>query len=238
MKLWELTGKEFEQHEARIAILPVGSVERHGDHLPLGTDGIIPLAIAEEVEKLAPHILVLPPVWYGSSTTLRKFAGTFDIPHETLYQYVLSILMEAARNGVKLLVVLNGHGGNTVALKLAAKKAAYTTGMTILVVNWWTDLARQARAQLFEHPGHAGEDETSVMLALMPDKIDMKSAFDHPTEYVDLPIYSRKIEERIYPRALSGSASKADGEKGRKWLIEMAKDLLDMINKAYVLTSQ
>jgi len=120
MKIVDITGSRFDGADKSVALLPVGSVERHGDHLPLGTDGTIPTHIAERAGDVL-KCLVLPVVWYGSCKAMREFPGTFDIDSEALYKYLQSIMAEAHRNGVKLLVVINGHGGNTTPISMAAR---------------------------------------------------------------------------------------------------------------------
>jgi len=228
MKLWELNGNVFESIKKDIAILPIGSVERHGDHLPLGTDTIIPLYIAEEVSRRL-GILLLPPIWYGSCRGLRDFPGTFDIEPSVLYSYVLNVMLEAARNGVKLLIVLNGHGGNTSILTSAAREASFKSDISIVVLNWWVDLGATVRKELFKYPGHAGEDETSLLLAIKPNLIDMTKAFDHLKEYPPFKIYSKKIEREVYERALNGRATLATPKKGEAWLEAIINDLIKVI---------
>ncbi|HDH06784.1 MAG TPA: creatininase family protein, partial [Thermoproteales archaeon] len=166
MKLWELNGSKFEEISPKIAILPVGSIERHGNHLPLGTDTIVPLSLAEEVANRRKEVIVLPPIWYGSCRGLRKFRGTFDIDVEVLYLYVKNVLEEAVRNGFKIILVLNGHGGNTSIIRLAAREVALKNDVHIVVIDWWRDIAEETRKELFKEPGHAGEDETSIVLCI------------------------------------------------------------------------
>jgi len=234
MRLWELDGDTFEKIKKDVAILPVGSLERHGNHLPLGTDTIIPLYIAEEVSKRL-GILLLPPIWYGSCRGLRKFPGTFDIDTSVLYVYVLNVMLEVARNGVKLLIVLNGHGGNTPVLLSAAREASYRSEMSVVVLNWWTDLGTTVRKELFKHPGHAGEDETSLLLAISPSLVDMSKAFDHLKEYPPLRIYSMKLEREVYKQALNGSATSATPDKGKVWLKAIIDDLVEIIKESMEL---
>jgi len=231
MKLWEVSGPAFEKHPKAVAILPVGSIERHGNHLPLGTDTMVVMYLAERLRERL-DVLVLPPIWYGSCRGLKDFPGTFDIEPNVLYNYVLNVMVEAARNGIHMLVTLNGHGGNTEILGVAAREAAFRTEMHVILLNWWSDLGIQAQKELFEAPGHAGEDETSVMLAIAPDTVKMSRAMDHVVTYPSMKIYSKKVERLIYPDALSGSATKASPEKGKSWLDTALDDLVRIIREA------
>ncbi|MGQ9760067.1 MAG: creatininase family protein, partial [Candidatus Methanomethylicaceae archaeon] len=164
MRIEKLTGYDFERAKKDLAILPIGSVERHGDHLPIGTDTFIPEYISEKAAEIL-NCLVLPPVWYSSCKAMRDFLGTYDIDEEVLYRYLKCIMLEAHRNGIKLLVVVNGHGGNSVPIAIAAREATCETPISVLVLDWWKDLGGEELSK-FTSPGHAGEDETSAMLAV------------------------------------------------------------------------
>jgi Uncharacterized protein, putative amidase len=131
MNWWELTWPEFERVDKTVALLPTGIVEAHGPHLPLGTDALMATYIAEETARRT-NVLLLPTVWYGNTYVLDKFPGTISISNETLYRLYLDIFREVARNGVRYLVVVNGHGGNVDALSMAAKDAARETKLTVI----------------------------------------------------------------------------------------------------------
>jgi creatinine amidohydrolase len=230
LKAETLTGYDFERTKKDTALLPVGSLERHGDHLPLGTDTLIPDFISQKVAESL-DCLVLPPVWYGSCKAMRSFAGTFDIPEEVLYKYLKSIMVEAHRNGIRLLVVVNGHGGNSVPIAMAAREATRETDLSVLVVDWWKDLGAEALSK-FSSPGHAGEDETSAMLAVNSDIVKMDLARLHEIQYLSFKIYSKKLDERLYKIALTGDATKASKEKGEELMGAVISDLIKIIEDA------
>ena len=230
LKAETLTGYDFERTKKDTALLPVGSLERHGDHLPLGTDTLIPDFISQKVAESL-DCLVLPPVWYGSCKAMRSFAGTFDIPEEVLYKYLKSIMVEAHRNGIRLLVVVNGHGGNSVPIAMAAREATRETDLSVLVVDWWKDLGAEALSK-FSSPGHAGEDETSAMLAVNSDIVKMDLARLHEIQYLSFKIYSKKLDERLYKIALTGDATKASKEKGEELMGAVISDLIKVIEDA------
>jgi len=232
VRVWSIPGSRFDSLEKRLAVVPVGSLERHGDHLPLGTDTLEALYIAERVsEELCAHLF--PPVWYGSSRGLARFPGTVDVGDDAFHEYVYRVLRGVASMGYRMVLAVNGHGGNSLALRLAAKRASYETGVPIAVVDWWSELAQEKRRQLFQYPGHAGEDETSAMLYIAPESVDMSKASDHVVETVPrLSVYSPRLEEMLYPRAVLGKATAASAEKGREWLEEVVKDLVKRIREA------
>lgn len=246
MNEWaSLTGREFEETPKDVAILPVGSLERHGDHLPLGTDILAPEWIARQVaSKLREHgvsALVMPTVPYGSSRILAKFPGTVSVDDSAFREYVKSVLKEALRNGFKLVLVVNGHGGNTSLLREAARDAAYSTNGAVLLINWWTDVAQDKRKSLFpeETLGHAGADETAVMMAISPDLVKMEYLKKNPVKYPALRLYCRKYEEEIlFPEALSGDPSAASPEKGKELLTAVVDGITDSVLRALKLIQE
>jgi creatinine amidohydrolase len=152
-----------------IVLLPVGSIEQHATHLPVDNDIFTSFEISKRVAaKLAGEfrILVAPPLPYGLSPHHMGFPGTVTLSTETFIQAVRDICTSLARHGLKKIVIVNGHGGNTSALHVASHTAASETGAKIFVMEWW-DLVPDVIAKLFKPPFyHACETETSMVLAL------------------------------------------------------------------------
>lgn len=231
VEVWELTGREFDEGRSKVAVVPVGSVERHGDHLPLGTDAIEAQWVARRVaEELGADLF--PPIWYGVSPGLARFPGTINVSQQAFIAYVTDVLREVARNGYRLVVVINGHGGNTPALRAAIKDAAASTDAAYALFDWWRDAGREALARLFRSPGHAGEDETSAMLYIDGAHVRMEYASPHalPPElsrvYSSVYVESRRVEELYYPRAVLGDPTAASAERGREWLEAVVRDIV------------
>jgi len=172
-----------------------------------------------------------PVVWYGSCKAMREFPGTFDIDSEALYKYVYSVMAEAQRNRIKLLVVVNGHGGNTTPISMAAREVSSTSDLSVIVLDWWKELGTE-KAKIFTSPGHAGEDETSTMLAISEGGVDMKRARAHEVTYPKFRIYSKRIDEELYRIALTGDARKATKDKGEELLDAVVKDLVAIVREA------
>ena len=228
----EITGREFQLLKPEIALLPVGTIERHGDHLPLGTDNIVPSWIADKVaERLGGDVIVLPQINYGVTVTLANFPGSINIPSEVFMQYVKHVLLEVARNGVKYVVVLNGHGGNTRELQIVAKEVTSLTNLSVLIIDWWRDVAQQKRTELFKYPGHAGEDETSAVMAIRPELVRKEYAKDHVMPYPTLKIYSRKLDESIFPEAVNGKATLASIEKGKEFMEAVVNEVIKVVKE-------
>ncbi|ABW00968.1 creatininase family protein [Caldivirga maquilingensis] len=232
MRWWELTWPDFEKVDKTIAILPTGIVEAHGPHLPLGTDALMATYIAEEAARRT-NALLLPTVWYGNTYVLDKFPGTISISNEVLYMLYREIFREVVRNGVKYLVVVNGHGGNVDALSMASKDVAKETNLVIILVNWWIDLGREARRKVLETPeGHAAEDETSEVWAAYPHLVKWIPRDGSADEWVEVKfrVYGKDAYALEYTKAVQGYPSRASVEKGKVILESAINELTQLIN--------
>ncbi|MEM1951522.1 MAG: creatininase family protein [Candidatus Nitrosocaldus sp.] len=154
------------RNDARIkAILPIGSLEQHGRHLPLATDSIIAEHVAARVAERINAIL-LPCIGYGISYEHEPLFNV-SISAHTLYMLVEDICRSLAENGVKRVIILNAHYGNDHALLSCVKELAKKykdKGMLICSITY---------SLLLDRPDHAGENETSLMLAIRPDLVRM-----------------------------------------------------------------
>lgn len=165
MYLHEETTTTADLNEKTVAVLPTGSIEQHGPALPLGTDLVTARAMAEGVADME-HIAVLPPVPVGVSIHHRQFDGTAWVRDETFCTYVTEILDSLAGHDVRRAVIVNGHGGNTAALRRAARWLRDAETMFAVPWNWWDNLTEQLRAELDTELGHADAVETSIMAHL------------------------------------------------------------------------
>lgn len=171
-----------------IAVLPVAATEQHGPHLPLSVDTDIVNGV---VQAALPHLaadlpaLFLPTQAVGFSPEHTRFAGTLTLKSETLLRVWTELGECVAASGVKKLVLFNAHGGQVGALDLVARDLRARLGMLVYSVNWFHLPLRDANGQdvnaLFsaeEHRFgiHAGEIETSLMLALAPGRVRMPQA--------------------------------------------------------------
>lgn len=161
--------RQFEA--ADVAVFPIGSTEQHGPHLPLGTDHFIAEAMAHSIRDRADTI-VLPTIPVGVSPHHRHFDGTLSTRSAVLEAFVRDILESTASHGLEKIVVVNGHGGNTDAIRRAAEdlrreRSAYVTRWS------WSDAVADLKRELFDMVvGHADGSESSVMLYLADELVD------------------------------------------------------------------
>lgn len=182
------TSTDEASRAARVAVLPVGSFEQHGSHLPLATDTIVASAIARSVAA-AYDLLLLPPVTIGCSHEHAGWAGTVSIRSSTLAAIITDVAASLRRSGVDQLVVVNGHGGNYVLSNVTQEANTETRRMALFPGrDDWERARRQAGLASSGHDDmHAGEIETSLLLHLCPSLVrEGFEGADHVAERPDL----------------------------------------------------
>lgn len=225
-----LTWPEFaDQIGQRMVLVPVGSVEQHGPHLPLGTDTFIIWQLAQRLaERL--DALVAPPVWYAAASDPasgggQRFPGTMSLRGTTLLCLIGDILREFFRHGARHLVLLNGHFENTAFLAEAARQVLPsddTSGRRIILVNWWEHVSEAVLRDLFPEgfPGweveHASLTETSLMMALIPSLVHPDRIPPRPREYQVPPRHKvfPEPQGRVPPSGILYTAVGASPERG------------------------
>jgi len=183
----ELTWPEMRQVIAQqpVVLLPFGTIEDHGPHLPINTDHVIVEAIClEAARRAAGDVLVMPLVAYGLDEHHMDFPGTVSVDIQTLLAYVADVASSAARHGFTHVLIVNGHGSNEPIADLAARRVVLETGAICgaMSPNAAIDptLAEPVFSEMRQSaPGgvsHAGEYETAMMLHLRPDLVHMDRA--------------------------------------------------------------
>jgi creatinine amidohydrolase/Fe(II)-dependent formamide hydrolase-like protein len=246
--LWgELNWPDAEERlrKVDVALLPVGSIEQHGPHLPLDTDAFDADYLAKRVAEACsdPKPFVLPLIPYGVSYQHAEFKGTIRVSNEALAGFVYDIGMSAARNGIKKLVIINGHGGNDPALNYAAQKINRDAHIFVAVDTGETSDIDIERIAETTNDVHAGEIETSTSLAVRPHLVRMDRAARMVPRFSSryLNFSSRRgiswhaYTKRISDTGVMGDPTKANAEKGEKmWrmmiahLVALVEDLKSM----------
>lgn len=164
--------------EQKVVLLPTGSTEQHGPHLPLDTDVFLAESICLEVgRRLADRVLVLPPISYGLNQHHIDFPGTIHIEPETFIAFCLDITKSVAYHGFTKIMLVNGHGSNAPLIDLVARKTVLQTRSLCAAVTCLS-LARQAFDEVRETDviAHADEMETSLYLHLAGERVRMERA--------------------------------------------------------------
>ncbi len=173
----EMTAEEFSEalKKTDTVIVPLGSVEQHGPHLPTGTDTFIPIEVAKRVAERV-GALVAPPIFYGNSVSMRGMPGVLTVSPEALSAYLLDVCKSLAEQGFKKIVILNGHGGNTQVVDFVGHRVREETDAIVVRVDWWRIAYREIKRVCSSPVMHADEGETSVMLACRPELVKMDRA--------------------------------------------------------------
>lgn len=186
MKPWRLQELTLTQTKSRtpdVALLPIGSTEAHGPHVPYGSDSFHSTAISDRVCEAAAargaSVVLLPTLPYGVQGNTMGFPMTIGVEQTTLDRMITEIIASLERQGVKKLVLVNGHGGND--FKPLLRSIYPKTPVFVCLVDWWKVGSDKAK-EIFELPGeHADEMETSVGLALFGDLVHLPDARDGST---------------------------------------------------------
>jgi creatinine amidohydrolase len=220
MRLGDATWPDIDAQRGRcLLMLPLGSIEQHGPHLPLDTDARIAGALASHLASTRRDVVVAPVLPFGASGEHAAFPGTLLIGHAELCQVVVE-LVRSARASFAGIVVVSAHGGNAEALHAAAAQCA-ADGEEVL---FWTAAPEGGDA-------HAGRTETSLMLAIDPGAVRLDRAEAGCTAPL-ASILPRLRAEGVRPVSSSGVLGDPRGasvDEGKALLERMAAGLNEAI---------
>lgn len=232
--LWnDLTAKELVAlaKQDPIVILPIGSTEQHGPHLPVQVDSLLVSEVARRAaERMHVPALVMPAIWTGLAEHHMSLGGTVTLDYATFHALIRQVCLSIARQGVGRIALLNGHGGNIAALQVMAGELAKEVPAVVPVATYFL-LAQQHFAEILERQAgvrHACEAETSMMLALRPNLVDLTAmmAVDAPADGLSSEGFHRwRSIEHWSASGVIGYPAAASAEKGER-LLEAAADVV------------
>jgi len=241
-----------------VAVLPVAATEQHGPHLPLRVDsaladGVISAALAHLPTEVA--ALFLPTQTVGLSPEHARFAGTLTLKAETLIRLWTDIGESVAATGVKKLVLFNSHGGQAGVMDIVTRDLRARLGLLVYSVNWYglplvgpqgEDVNALFSAHEHRFGIHAGEIETSMMLALAPELVDMAQAQNFASTSQDRAKRydilgngkSAKLGWQMQdynPQGAVGNAAAASADKGRAVVDAAGRALARLLGEVHAL---
>ena len=203
-----------------VAILPVGATEQHGHHLPLGVD----VMLAEGVSRLVAEetgALLLPALPFGYSWVWRDIPGTVSVQQHNVEAVIKDVAHSVSRYGIELLAIINGHEANNSSMKYAARELEDEVRVPVIYF-FYPDLSelmeKYCDSPTWHGMVHACEFETSLMLALYPEHVQMQKAI---AEYPEKPsLYGRSTISlgHLSESGVFGDPTKATEEKGKQML--------------------
>ena len=228
-----------------IAVLPLAATEQHGPHLPLETDILIAQAYLARVRELLSGdlpISFLPIEPVGISTEHTDFPGTLTLAPETALKSWLALGESVARGGIKKLVMVTSHGGNSAAMSLVAQELRARQHMLVVTTAWGRLSAAAAlfSAEEVEHGIHGGAIETSIMLARYGDEVKREAIADFRPSTIALKKDFRWLSAQrpapfawqtqdLHPSGAVGDATQATPEKGERLIDEGAKAFCELL---------
>jgi creatinine amidohydrolase len=240
--LWEeMTWVEIEEYLKKMdtVLLPCGAIEQHGPHLPVDIDYFDAKYLSYKVAEACsePRPLVLPAIPFGVSYHHEEFKGTLSVSNDALSLFIYDIGMSLAKNGVKKIIIINGHGDNAPTLNYAAQMINRDARIFVCVDTGETSDVDIATMIETANDIHAGDIETSTTLAVRPDLVQMDKAVDASLEFgsdflnfdnergVNWYVRTNKLSES----GVMGDATQATAEKGKRMWKVMIHNLVKFV---------
>ena len=231
----------LDKHDG-VVILPVGAVEQHGPHLPTITDSLLVTGVVEAMLPLLADDVaawVLPTLPYSKSNEHLNFPGTISLSSSTLVAVLHDVAASVARAGFRRLAFVNGHGGNIALLEMAARDIRVATGLMVFSIQPgfqgdppFAITDEESRLGL-----HAGELETSMILAIDETLVNMSRAVKHFADFPDsdTPLFfvgraaTAWLADDWSESGVFGDATIATAEKGKVLLAHAAQKLAELV---------
>lgn len=228
-----------------IAVLPLAATEQHGPHLPVGTDVMIAQTYLDRVHELLPEDLpatFLPLQPIGISTEHVGYPGTLTLPAETALKSWMAVGTSVARAGVKKLVIVTSHGGNSAAMTLVAQDLRAGHGLLVVTTSWSRFGVPDGLfpEQELRHGIHGGAVETSIMLARYPQHVRQQAIADFQPASVAMENDYRWLAAQrpapfawqaqdLHPSGAAGDATLGAADKGERLLDHGARAFIELL---------
>lgn len=235
--------------ESPILLIPLGTVEQHGPHLPVNSDNMVADFIANRTAE-STNAVVAPAVNYGCSDVFRNFAGTISISHDTLAKLLEEICEGYVKSGFRRIIFVNNHGGNEIIVERTARVMKARHGMLIGSIYPWSlgyVLMKDQYPDVPRQYGHGGEPETSAMLAMFPDDVVLElretgklQGFDgwRVSGYSKVEVPGQDIPGTVYfdsdelaANGVTGDGTDASVEVGKVWIDRIVSFAVDFVNE-------
>jgi creatinine amidohydrolase len=204
----------------QVLVVPLGATEQHGPHLPVSTDTDIAVALAERLARQSPDVVVTMPVAFGASGEHQDFPGTLSIGQAALELLLLELCRSAGASFSRT-VIISAHGGNAEPVVRAVRRLR--------------DEGREVRAfaPRWRGDAHAGRTETSVMLALAPERVRLEHAEAGDTTPIAelMPRLRRDGLRAVTPNGVLGDPAGANAEEGEELLRRAVDDLVALVKR-------
>ena len=230
-----------------VAVLPIGAIEQHGPHLPVWVDSCINELLLDRALDMMPRampVLAMPLQAVGKSNEHTAFAGTLSLSCETLVALLVELGESAHRAGIRRLILLNSHGGQPQVMDIVARELRIRHAMLVVNAAWFN---MGMPVELFSasecrHGIHGGEVETSLMLHLRPDLVDMTRARDFVSlgQEMEADFELLTTEGRfgfgwqaqdLNPWGVCGNAAAADAERGERLAQHLVRTFVGLVSE-------
>tara|TARA_R110002096_G_scaffold319292_2_gene513519 strand:+ start:1113 stop:1904 length:792 start_codon:yes stop_codon:yes gene_type:complete len=235
----------------RVVILNVSATEDHGPHMPLDTDTVLGMAVAEGVALAAPdEVFVMPPVPYGFNEHHKDFPGVIWIQPETLIAFVTDVTKSLAHHGFRRILLLNSHGSNHPCLDLAARKTVIETGIICVSASYWNLMSariNEVRKSAIGGIAHAGEFEAAMYMHLHPGRVHIEKSTTQNLHNPDSKFFNLDLAgggggamlmrwwSEVSPDGTMGDPTVADPETGKKFLAAAIEETTALIREIRAL---
>ena len=225
-----------------IAVLPTAAVEQHGPHLPVGTDTLIAEGMLARVRADCPadlDLLILPVQTVGKSNEHLWARGTLTLTAETALRAWVEIGLSIARAGVRKIIIVNSHGGNTDLVSILSRELRVQAGMQAVKYGWGNCglPVGMYSTQETTYGIHGGDVETSLILHFNPETVDMSAARDFRSSAETAPISPvgptslAWVSSDLNPAGVVGEAHLATADKGRATAAHLSSGFIDLCRK-------